>query len=112
MNSEKKRRRAANIQLDRETQALIIEWQDGSSSRFSLEELRSSCPCANCKEARAQASAPTGISMLQGDAATATSQVRGIERAGRYALRITWADGHDYGIYTFESLRARADAAN
>ena len=25
---------------------------------------------------------------------------------GRYGVQITWSDGHDTGIYTFENLRA------
>ena len=107
MSNESRKRRAVNIQLDREAQDLVIDWQDGTTSRFDLTELRRSCPCANCQEARAQAAAPTGISMLQGESATATAAARSVERVGRYAVRITWADGHDYGMYTFASLRAR-----
>ena len=30
--------------------------------------------------------------------------------AGRYALRIVWADGHDTGIYDFPLLRRLSDA--
>ena len=29
-----------------------------------------------------------------------------IDQVGRYALNISWADGHDTGIYTFELLRS------
>ncbi len=28
-----------------------------------------------------------------------------IEPVGRYGMRITWSDGHNLGIYTFEYLR-------
>ena len=28
-----------------------------------------------------------------------------IEPVGRYALQITWTDGHDTGLFTFERLR-------
>jgi DUF971 family protein len=28
-----------------------------------------------------------------------------IEAVGRYGLKITWSDGHNLGIYTFEYLR-------
>jgi DUF971 family protein len=29
-----------------------------------------------------------------------------IEGVGRYAIQIEWSDGHRWGIYTFERLRA------
>ena len=29
-----------------------------------------------------------------------------IQRVGRYAIRLIWADGHKTGIYTFEFLHA------
>ncbi len=31
--------------------------------------------------------------------------VKGIEMIGNYALRITWQDEHDAGIYTFDKLK-------
>ena len=33
-------------------------------------------------------------------------QLRGIERVGNYALQPSWSDGHDYGIWPYEKLRA------
>ncbi len=30
----------------------------------------------------------------------------GAELVGQYGLRITWADGHDTGIYDYELLRS------
>jgi len=32
--------------------------------------------------------------------------VASAELVGQYALRITWADGHDTGIYDYELLRS------
>ena len=106
MSQAKKHRRAASITVDQDARELVVGWKDGSVSRYALEELRRTCPCANCKEAR-QKAASHSINLLQGEAPTATAEVRSVERVGRYGLRITWADGHDYGIYTFESLRDR-----
>lgn len=112
MNTERKKRRPSSIQLDRENKELIITWQDGYTGRYDLAELRRTCPCANCKEAREKAAnAPASLNLLQDEAATATAQVNEIERVGRYGIRIKWADGHDYGIYTFQALRARDQAA-
>jgi DUF971 family protein len=33
-----------------------------------------------------------------------------IEGVGNYAVRPTWADGHDTGLYTLRNLRAMGDA--
>ena len=107
---EKKKRRPARIELNSEARELIIEWKDGRESRFSLVELRRTCPCANCCEKRQEVAA-AGLALLDGEAATATAEARKFERVGRYGIRITWADGHNYGIYSFEALRAQDEAA-
>ena len=86
---------------------LEIAWSDGTSSRALLGELRRSCPCAMCREARraSEPSATGELPVLAGEAETATAQALKFDYVGRYGLRITWADGHDTGIYTFETLR-------
>jgi len=33
-------------------------------------------------------------------------QITGIEPIGNYALQPKWADAHEYGIWTYERLRA------
>jgi DUF971 family protein len=48
--------------------------------------------------------------MLSAEAAAATAVASGFDYIGRYGIRITWADGHDTGIYVFEALRARDDS--
>ena len=106
MNTDKQRRRAADIELDREAGKLTIRWKDGHRSTFSLAHLRRICPCASCREAREKAAAVDSIHMLEGASATATADATAVERVGRYGIRLHWADGHDYGIYTLESLRA------
>lgn len=107
MNSARKKRRVARIELDRAAGELVVAWKDGHISRLGLAELRSLCPCANCQEQRQKAAQvdPGQLVMLDRDAATATAEVRKIDRVGHYAIRITWADGHDHGMYMFEKLR-------
>ena len=91
---------------------LAIRWQDGSDSRYALEAFRRNCPCALCRALREEpgvrtppAPGPLELPMLNDTAASATSQASGWALVGRYGLRLTWADGHDHGIYTFEYLR-------
>ena len=107
MNPGAGQHRAARVELDQEAGELVIGWRDGHTSRLPLRDLRRACPCANCKDARQKAAGRGLINLLQGEAATATAAATAVERVGRYGVRITWADGHDYGIYTLESLRAR-----
>lgn len=107
MREDKKKRRPRAIELADED--LLIQWQDGHRSRLSLEALRRECPCAACGEHRGVPEPPdTGMElpMLNADAAAATARTAtGFEYVGRYGIRISWADGHDTGIYIFERLR-------
>ena len=106
---ERKRKRVASVELREKEGRLVIRWQDGHESRFALAQLRKDCPCAVCREARSeiglQQSSEQGLNLIDGVASTATAKARKYDYVGRYGLRITWADGHDTGIYTFEALR-------
>ncbi len=105
---DKKRRRPSAIELA--ATELVIQWMDGAESRIPLAALRGSCPCAMCRQARDQeVTGPSDeLSLLTGEAATATAKASGFDFVGRYGIRINWADGHNTGIYTFESLREDA----
>ena len=106
MNEDKKQKRPASIELDEPAGQLVIGWKDGRCSRFSLDQLRRLCPCAQCRERRQRPPVADGqLLLLEERAARAKVAVRRLDRVGHYALRITWADGHDYGIYPFAVLR-------
>ncbi|MEW6750965.1 MAG: DUF971 domain-containing protein [Candidatus Latescibacterota bacterium] len=109
MSRERTRLRAARVAVDEGTGELVVEWRDGHESRYSLPELRRACPCAACRERQQQPAATPGgeLVLLDERAAAASARVARIERVGHYGIRIAWADGHDYGIYTFEALRER-----
>ena len=89
---------------------LTIQWAEGEPRQFSLADLRRSCPCAMCREARGDADVSEGgeLSQLTGESATATSAASGMDFVGHYGIRIQWADGHNTGIYTFAALRELA----
>ena len=112
MAEDKRRRRPRAVELAHDH--LLIQWLDGHESRLPLEDLRRECPCAVCREHRgvqpAQATAGDGeLPMLSPEAAAATAEATGFDYVGRYGIRITWADGHDTGIYVFEALRELDD---
>jgi DUF971 family protein len=88
---------------------LEIQWQDGTKCTYTLDYLRSLCPCAHCKQVR-QAGGdkprkPTSLAILPGNYATPL-RVVSAELVGNYALRIDWSDDHGSGIYSFEYLRS------
>ena len=85
---------------------LRIRWSDGGLSAIPLTQLRKSCPCAACGTERDQAE-QRALPIVQDSAAQqAMVAVANAELVGRYALRITWRDGHDTGIYDFALLRS------
>ena len=83
---------------------LMLSWDDGHSGPVSLERLRDSCPCAGCK----------GETVLfrtyVPPPATANTagryELKGADAVGGYAMKFTWGDGHNLGIYTWEHLRS------
>jgi len=85
---------------------LAVVWDDGSESYFGLEKLRRDCPCAMCKGEK-----DIMGNVYKGPERPLTPrsfQVAGHRRVGAYALQIDWADGHNDGIYSFETLRRMA----
>jgi DUF971 family protein len=100
---------AASIQIARADindaeRTLDIEWGDGHVSRYPLNAVRGQCPCAACRTAREEART-NPFRVLGPNERAPSDEIRGVEPVGRYGMRITWADGHATGIYTFEYLR-------
>lgn len=78
-----------------------VIWTDGHHSVYPAFALRLVCPCASCVNEL------TGEPML--DPATLTPDVHplGLSVVGRYALHVSWSDGHTTGMYSFDLLRKR-----
>ncbi|MBI3319186.1 MAG: DUF971 domain-containing protein [Candidatus Omnitrophica bacterium] len=77
---------------------LKVKWQDGHESVYPAKHLRLDCPCAGCVDEvtgqrRPLASVPSDVKPL------------GIQLVGNYAISIQWSDGHNTGIYAFDTLR-------
>jgi len=81
--------------IHRGEREIVITWDEGHVARWPARQLRLACPCAMCKEEM------TGRPLL--DPATVPEDVAAaaIALVGSYAIRITWTDGHDSGIYTY-----------
>ncbi len=82
-----------------ENGVLGIDWSDGHQGRYPIRELRLHCPCAACTDEW------TGELKLQPDDVPLLMMMQDVEPVGRYALRFTFSDGHDTGIYSFSFLR-------
>ncbi|MEH6567229.1 MAG: DUF971 domain-containing protein [Halopseudomonas sp.] len=82
------------IKLQKTSRSLKLAYADGREFELPAEYLRVLSPSA---EVRGH-----GRPVLQ----TGKQQVAltGIEAAGRYALKLTFDDGHDSGLYTWDYL--------
>ncbi len=78
-----------------------VDWKDGHHSEYSFDYLRNHCPCATCRVGHGET--PKIIS----DLPIYKEKARAIqaEPIGHYALRFSFSDGHNTGIYSFEHLR-------
>ena len=73
---------------------LELTWQNGHTSRFPHRILRGYCPCAGCQGHSGS------IKYVEGG----NLELRDLEPVGNYALGLTWGDGHNAGIYTYQCL--------
>ncbi len=96
--------RPADITLDRDAHELRITWNDEHVSTYPLDALREACPCAECRGGH-EYMGPEHDPDLIMLAPARRYEVLNAQLAGRYALQITWSDGHDAGFYTWDYLR-------
>lgn len=96
--------RPTRIEKDGED-GLIITWSDGQRGRVAWQQLRAHCPCAACREERAQ---PPNPFRVVGPVEISTGPLRPVTMTpvGYYAYKIVWSDGHDAGLFTFDLLRS------
>jgi ATP-binding protein involved in chromosome partitioning len=88
------------VSITRRDDGLLIDW-DGAGHRalFPARELRLACACAECVEEM------SGRPLLHPGRVPADIRPLRVDLVGGYGLKITWSDGHNTGIYTFERLR-------
>jgi len=94
------------LRLDlKRDEKLTIAWQDGRTCTYTLSQLRSMCPCAQCRTIREgdQKKKPL-LTILPGNYSGPITVINA-QLVGNYALKIEWSDQHDSGIYSFEYLR-------
>jgi DUF971 family protein len=78
--------------------AVHLEWSDGTVIDLPYVDLRFACPCAACVDEH------TGIRTLKRESIPSDIRITRVEPVGRYALSLTWSDGHATGMHSYDSL--------
>lgn len=73
-------------------------WDSGENTQIPFADLRFECACAECVDEW------TRQRKMTRERVASDIRPLSIEPVGRYAIQISWSDGHKTGIYTFESL--------
>lgn len=83
------------ITLERKARVLVIDFDDGTSFRLPCAYLRAFSPSREPAGPRAEKRRAGGAAPVN---------IERIEPVGRYALRLVFDDGHDTGVYSFDTL--------
>ena len=94
-----------DITANRSTQTLIIKWSMGESFDIPFSLLRNACPCASCRGGHENMRKEPDEDVFAIPLTNAeTTRLASLEAVGGYAIKITWGDGHDAGIYNWHYL--------
>lgn len=84
---------------------LLITWSDQVIKAYRVRELRDACPCATCREKRSAPPADPFMLPMLSKVDLEPLRIQGMQPVGNYAYTISFSDGHDTGIFTFDLLR-------
>ncbi|HEX2786306.1 MAG TPA: DUF971 domain-containing protein [Ignavibacteria bacterium] len=90
------------VKIQKSNDLLKLIWDSGETTEISLQKLRDECPCVHCK----------GESVIFNNYIPIKApfkpqgfyEIEKIEPVGNYAIQITWKDGHNTGIYSWDVL--------
>jgi DUF971 family protein len=85
---------------------LTVEWEDGSRSYYSVAYLRKMSPAADARQMRQEMESNPLAVLPQSVAESLDQPIKAVEVqfVGNYAIRITFSDGHNAGIYSWDYL--------
>ncbi|TNE77577.1 MAG: DUF971 domain-containing protein [Gammaproteobacteria bacterium] len=89
--------RPSDIRIRKQSRLLRLEYEDGSIFELPFELLRVWSPSA---EVRGHGMGPGVLQTGKRDVL-----VTGAEIVGNYALKLSFSDGHDSGLFTWEYLQ-------
>lgn len=88
-----------SLRMLRAERTLEASRPDTGPVRFAARLLRCECRCAGCVDEI------TGRRILDVRAVLDDTDIRDLGLVGGYAIKFTFSDGHDTGLYTWEHLR-------
>lgn len=95
------------ITANRQLSQVTVTWNDGHASLYPFMLLRAACPCASCRggheNMKAEPDEAVFTAFLPDSPRTRLNKLEGV---GSYGITIEWEDGHHYGIYNWQYLRA------
>jgi DUF971 family protein len=95
------------VTANRNTRQVTIDWDDGHESVYFFTFLRNACPCAECRGGHeGMGKLPDLSTYALPEVDIPATRLRNLEAVGTYALTFEWEDGHHYGIYNWNYLRA------
>ncbi len=84
---------------------VTLRWADGSSSFYPVAYLRRNSPSADQKQLREQLGRnPLTVLPSRGGPVGSPLTIVDAQMVGTYALKISFSDGHDTGIYSWAYL--------
>jgi DUF971 family protein len=93
------------ISAEKNTKELTVVWADGHTSVYPFALLRHACPCEQCRDGSG-GNVPVSAVFYMPLEDTAATRLVEIDRVGAYGITIEWEDGHQFGIYSWQYLRA------
>lgn len=91
----------AQIRLTQQATLLEIDWEDGTTTRFSAAALRVACSCTLCRSTAAKAGHADQPAKPSPDL-----RITLIEPMGPNSINLQFSDGHTRGIFPFPYLRS------
>jgi len=86
------------INVIRAERVVEVTWEPGHVGRYPIRDLRLACNCAVCVDEF------TGVRRLDPRSVPDDIGITGAQPVGNYAVKFVFSDGHDTGLYTFETL--------
>lgn len=87
------------IRLDKTAGDIFVTWGDGQEQKIPGAEIRRYCACSSCRSRQL-----VGVSLV-----TESASVAGLQLMGSAAVQISFADGHDRGVFPWPYLYAIAE---
>jgi DUF971 family protein len=95
------------ITANKKIKELTVAWSDEHSSVYPFSLLRNACPCKECRGGHDQMSdEPPAAVFYMPIVDSPSTRLVGVVEVGSYGITIQWEDGHQFGIYDWNYLRA------